>query len=330
MDKKQMPISELPFNFDGLEPQYGQIKHAELICPGVYFIMTKFNTDRPRFAGEYLVVTEDSPAISPKHGTSPPRFRPFQGCSYASMIMTAKADMSWSMRPIKYLVEHGLPLPEGESLEEARAFGREVCPEYFGEFPIPEKTPWGTGHPSRPPVERALLAGDGAGGLGAGHRFIRFTPSCLRILWHLRPKSKMAKKRKPAATVFIPIGRAAVRSLKCFRMTRMAGDKIDGAALQKRALRKFPDYGLEDERNSPDLPAEQRILPIRALERTFIASHHKRAIFRRPYVLENQKTIQAVQLFFLMRKFKGMVMCSDKYIQELADKIGYGAQLALI
>lgn len=42
-----------------------------------------------------------------------------------------------------------------------------------------------------------------------------------------------------------------------------------------------------------------------------------------------KKTIQAVQLFFLMRKFKGMVMCSDKYIQELADKIGYGAQLAL-
>ena len=40
-----------------------------------------------------------------------------------------------------------------------------------------------------------------------------------------------------------------------------------------------------------------------------------------------KKTIQAVQLFFLMRKFKGMVMCSDKYIQELADKIGYGAHL---
>ena len=39
MDKKQMPISELPFNFDGLEPQYGQIKHAEIICPGVYFII---------------------------------------------------------------------------------------------------------------------------------------------------------------------------------------------------------------------------------------------------------------------------------------------------
>ena len=54
MDKKQMPISELPFNFDGLEPQYGQIKHAELICPGVYFIMTKFNTDRPRFAENTL------------------------------------------------------------------------------------------------------------------------------------------------------------------------------------------------------------------------------------------------------------------------------------
>ena len=42
-----------------------------------------------------------------------------------------------------------------------------------------------------------------------------------------------------------------------------------------------------------------------------------------------KEMIQAVQLCLLMRKFKGMVMCSDKYIQELADKIGYGAQLAL-
>lgn len=57
MDKNQVPISELPFNFDGLESQYGQIKYAELICPGVYYIGTKLNIDRPRFAGEYLVVT---------------------------------------------------------------------------------------------------------------------------------------------------------------------------------------------------------------------------------------------------------------------------------
>lgn len=143
MDKKQMPISELPFNFDGLEPQYGQIKHAELICPGVYFIMTKFNTDRPRFAGEYLVVTEDSPAISPeaRNFTTPlPTIPRMFLCEYD---YDCKGRHVVEYEAHKYLVEHGLPLPEGESLEEARAFGREVCPEYFGEFPIPEKTPWG-------------------------------------------------------------------------------------------------------------------------------------------------------------------------------------------
>ena len=41
-----------------------------------------------------------------------------------------------------------------------------------------------------------------------------------------------------------------------------------------------------------------------------------------------KEIIQAVQLCLLMRKFKGMVMCSDKYIEDLADKIGYGALLA--
>ena len=60
----------------------------------------------------------------------------------------------------------------------------------------------------------------------------------------------MAKKRKPAATVFIPYDDDGW------------GPKIDGAALQNALLENFPDYGLEDERNSPDLPAEQRILPI--------------------------------------------------------------------
>lgn len=39
--------------------------------------------------------------------------------------------------------------------------------------------------------------------------------------------------------------------------------------------------------------------------------------------------VHAVRLFLFMRKFKGMRICSDKYIQGLADQIGYRAQLAL-
>lgn len=43
----------------------------------------------------------------------------------------------------KYLAERNLPLSEGDSLEEERMWGMEVCPEYFGEFPVPTETPWG-------------------------------------------------------------------------------------------------------------------------------------------------------------------------------------------
>ena len=39
--------------------------------------------------------------------------------------------------------------------------------------------------------------------------------------------------------------------------------------------------------------------------------------------------VRAVQLFHLMRKFKGMRICSDQFIQMFADQIGYRAQLAL-
>ena len=41
------------------------------------------------------------------------------------------------------IVDHNFPLPDGESLLEVRVRGMEVCPEYFGEFPIPTETPWG-------------------------------------------------------------------------------------------------------------------------------------------------------------------------------------------
>lgn len=50
-------------------------------------------------------------------------------------VMTYEAD--------KYLVNHNSLLPDGESLSEVRVWGMEVCPEYFGESPIPIGTSWG-------------------------------------------------------------------------------------------------------------------------------------------------------------------------------------------
>ena len=47
------------------------------------------------------------------------------------------------------------------------------------------------------------------------------------------------------------------------------GQKINGKALQNALLNEFPDYGTEDDRNSPDLPAEERILPIQDIGTAF-------------------------------------------------------------
>lgn len=61
-----IPLSELPGQFRGLEAQYGEIYAAEFICPGVYYIATRPSGADSFFGGEYLVVSEDSSAMSPR------------------------------------------------------------------------------------------------------------------------------------------------------------------------------------------------------------------------------------------------------------------------
>ena len=138
--------------------------------------------------------------------------------------MTAKADMSWSMRPTNTLWSTVCPCRRASPWRRPAHLGERSALNISESFPFQRKRPG-----DRSSVTTACGTGftgwRRSGRAGCWPSLIRFTPSCLRILWHLRPKSKMAKKRNPAATVFIPIGRAAVRSLKCFRMTRMAGDK---------------------------------------------------------------------------------------------------------
>lgn len=262
MEYDKIPISELPFTFHGLEDQYGQINHAEAICPGVYYIATKFSSDRTRLGGEYLVVTEDSPVVSPEARafTTPlPTIPRTFLCDYD---YDCKGRHIVEYEAHKYLVAHGLPLQEYESLEEDRAFGMEVCPEYFGEFPIPEETPWGTvirhdriwnglywletaqegwvlaiAYPLYSVLFEDTLAlaaqvDHNQEGKNYGYRFYTYRTSC-RPLFEMLPYDKDTW-----------------------------GQKFDGAALQNALLENFPDYGLEDERNSPALPAGQRILPV--------------------------------------------------------------------
>lgn len=140
MEENQIPASDLPFHFSrDEEKKYGTIRYGELICPGVYYVSTKFH--ELRFGGEYLVATADSTAISPAARAFCVQLS--ENAVLCKIEYDNKGSHVIRYEACKYLVEHGLPLPEGYSLEEERVYGMEVCPEYFGEFPIPTETPWG-------------------------------------------------------------------------------------------------------------------------------------------------------------------------------------------
>lgn len=143
MGQKQISTPELPFDFNGFEMKYGRIRTALLECSGVYYVTTETTPDRPYSGHEYYIVTENSPAISPRariYGT-PIAINPLVLLYRCDDLNKAKCVIQYEI--YKYLTGQHLPLPESVSLLEAERLGMEICPEYFGEFPVPTETPWG-------------------------------------------------------------------------------------------------------------------------------------------------------------------------------------------
>ena len=142
--QKQFTVLELSFQFPAaVEKQYGKIHDAEDLGAGVYYISTYLPEDRYA-GGEYFLVTADSPAISDAahaYGILLPTNPVTYLYSCEDYFEKGRWVVSYELH--KYLTDHGIPLPEGESLQNDVARGIEVCPEYFGEFPIPTETPWG-------------------------------------------------------------------------------------------------------------------------------------------------------------------------------------------
>lgn len=257
---EETPVSALPFAFDGAE--YGSIRYAETLCPGVYYIAAKGGRRAGLFAAEYLAVTEDSPAVSPQaraYGA------PLPGAPGVLLYEYEYADKGRHIveyEAHRYLAERRIPLPEGRSLASDRAFGMEVCPEYFGEFPIPAETPWGPtlAHERlwnglywlKTEIGWALAAAyplcsglwndtlelgvlmeyDRENGIEntCGYRFFPYEASCLPIY-------EMLFGEKDAWT-----------------------EKINQAALQNAVLQFFPDYGSGDGDGGPCFTAEEKIV----------------------------------------------------------------------
>lgn len=142
--KHTFPISRLPFHVRSFEEGHGKVRSAEELCPGVYNIRTGPIPPHSFLGSDLIVVMSDSPVIpaaAKAYGTplkADPKVLVYYDEDYfdkARWVITYEID--------KYLAEHDLPLLDDGSLVEDQARGMEVCPEYFGQFPVPTETPWG-------------------------------------------------------------------------------------------------------------------------------------------------------------------------------------------
>lgn len=123
---------------DLLACELGEIYLREEQCPGVYYLSVLPTIGR---GGEYYVVLTDAP-ISQEIRTMG---RKLEGC-LVLVYLLAGEDGAWAAveyEVLRYLTQRGLPLPEGKSLREAALYGMELCPDYFGTYPVPPLTPWG-------------------------------------------------------------------------------------------------------------------------------------------------------------------------------------------
>ncbi len=129
-------LNGLPFD---LPDEFGKVIHSRTECPGVYYATIRKNN----FTVEYYFVTDKATMISPA------------ARAYGEQICTSPVLLAYKLDDpgkgkyiidyeiFRYKIQNNLPLPEDETIHDIVVFGRELNPDYFGAFPVPQITPWG-------------------------------------------------------------------------------------------------------------------------------------------------------------------------------------------
>lgn len=251
--KHTFRISDLPFHIRSFEKNYGKVHSAEKFCPGVYSIRTGPIPPHSFLCSDLIVVMADSPAIPPAakaYGTpleATPEVLVYYDEDYfdkARWVITYEID--------KYLAEHALPLLNDNSLVEVQARGMEVCPEYFGEFPIPEETPWG------PPLRYDRLENGifWMKTVEAGWTLALAYPICDDLLTKtvamaaLNPYDRENGIDNTCGFRFFKYEQSCLPIFELLNCTRQPwSDRINIEALKNVILASFPDYAQEYNQN---------------------------------------------------------------------------------
>lgn len=131
--------NEFPYPY--ISDDLGEILAAEELCPGAYYVSAR--SEISMLPEEYYIVDAQSEIISAQAKTygEPLPHHP-ELLSYLLGI-SGSGSLVLLYETQLYRVQHRLPLPEDESLLATAVYGREENPEYFGDFPAPDQTPFG-------------------------------------------------------------------------------------------------------------------------------------------------------------------------------------------
>ena len=128
----------IPFDIEGY---IGEIKAAEQLCPGVYYVAALDpEIGLPR---EYYVVNKNNAPLSAQAKAYGQELEDEDHILLFSLYEERGGGKVVEYEVQKYLKSHGLALPDGEDTLSTAIFGMEFYPEYFGDYPVPTITPRG-------------------------------------------------------------------------------------------------------------------------------------------------------------------------------------------
>ena len=125
-----------------LNHELGQILDWDKLCYGVYYLGIQADPESEYPWSEYYLVLDNAPISQDARALG----KPFPGTSALLYPIDPPDEAAWTA--VMYELcrngsAHGIQPLEGWSLTDAAMEGMELCPAYFGPFPVPPRTPWG-------------------------------------------------------------------------------------------------------------------------------------------------------------------------------------------
>lgn len=125
-----------------LRYELGEVTGWEELCPGVYSLTVQPNPDSVSPCSECYLVLPDAPISQEARALG----KPLDDSSGLLYPIDPPREGAWTavMYELrKNGITHGVSEDSGWTLSDASSLGMELCPAYFGTYPVPPCTPWG-------------------------------------------------------------------------------------------------------------------------------------------------------------------------------------------